>query len=48
MKQETVLSHQRILGRLLAREMTRQELEEAHGGAAAIRTFTLRYPPDRD
>lgn len=38
----------RILGRTLAQEQTVGEFEEAHGGEAAIPTYTLTYPPDRD
>lgn len=38
----------RILARQLAHETTLQRLEEIHGGRAGIRTWTLRYPPDRD
>jgi hypothetical protein len=38
----------RILGRKLALETTLKRLEETHGGRAGIRTWTLRYPPDRD
>ena len=39
MKKQT----ERILGRKLARELTREELEQA-GGAA--NTWTMSYPPD--
>jgi len=34
---------ERILGRKLARELTREELEEVSGGG---HTWTLTYPPD--
>lgn len=34
---------ERILGRKLARELTREELEEVSGSA---NTWTLTYPPD--
>ena len=34
---------ERILGRKLARELTREELESV---SAAARTWTLTYPPD--
>jgi len=34
---------ERILGRKLARELTREELEEVSGG---VHTWTLTYPPD--
>lgn len=37
---------QRILGRKLARELTREELEQAVG--TGPKTWTLRYPPDTD
>ena len=36
----------RILGRVLAKETTTQELEEALG--AARPTFSLSWPPDHD
>jgi hypothetical protein len=36
----------RILGRRLARELTREELGQATGGWFA--TMTLRWPPDID
>lgn len=36
----------RILGRRLARELTREELEQATGGQFATTTF--RWPPDID
>lgn len=35
----------RILGRKLARELTREELEKTNVGGAAS-TWTMRYPPD--
>lgn len=38
----------RILGRRMAREMSREELEQANGGAYAPRTYTLSYPADND
>jgi len=38
----------RILGRQLAVETTMQQLEKMHGGRAGVRTWTLRYPPDKD
>ena len=39
----------RILGRKLAREMTREQLTKATGGAhVGPPTYTLTYPPDRD
>jgi hypothetical protein len=34
---------ERILGRKLARELTRKELEEVGG---AVATWTMSYPPD--
>lgn len=34
---------ERILGRKLARELSREELEQVSGSA---RTWTLTYPPD--
>lgn len=37
----------RILGRRLAQELSREELEKATGGGPYA-TQTLRYPPDRD
>lgn len=37
---------QRILGRKLARELTREELEQATGSGP--KTTTFRYPPDQD
>jgi hypothetical protein len=37
----------RILGRRLAQEVSREELEKATGGGPYA-TQTLRYPPDRD
>ena len=37
---------QRILGRRLARELTRKELEQATGSGP--KTVTFSYPPDRD
>ena len=37
---------QRILGRKLACELTRKELEKVTGSGP--RTYTLTYPPDRD
>lgn len=37
----------RILGRVLAKETTVAELE-ASQGEAAIKTWTLRFPPDHD
>lgn len=36
----------RILGRQLAREVSRQELEAT--GAGPVATQTLRFPPDYD
>lgn len=33
----------RILGRRLAREISREELETANGG---VSTWTMTYPPD--
>jgi hypothetical protein len=36
----------RILGRQLAREISREELAATEGGA--VSTQTLRYPPDYD
>lgn len=42
------MKNKRILGRQLASQTTRKGLEDAHGGRAGIRTFTLRYPPDKD
>ena len=36
----------RILGRQLAREVSREELEAT--GAGPVATMTLRYPPDFD
>jgi hypothetical protein len=36
----------RILGRRLARELTREELEQTTGGA--FPTMTFRWPPDID
>ena len=47
MKKQT--SHNgRILGRRLARELTREELEKAAGSeeSAAVSTWTMTYPPD--
>ena len=38
----------RILGRQLAVETTMQQLEAMHGGRRGVKTWTLRYPPDRD
>jgi len=46
MKKNTRLE-KRILGRKLARELTRRELEEAVGGGGP-KTYTLTYPPDED
>ncbi|HSF40424.1 MAG TPA: hypothetical protein VLT87_11575 [Thermoanaerobaculia bacterium] len=43
-KNETPIG--RILGRKLARELTREELEKATGSGP--KTTTLRYPPDQD
>lgn len=40
-------NQKRILGRQLAQELSREELEQATGGDA-FATQTLRYPPDRD
>jgi hypothetical protein len=37
----------RILGRRLAQELSREELEKTAGGGPYA-TQTLRYPPDRD
>lgn len=37
----------RILGRRLAQELNRAELEQAQGGGPYA-TMTLRYPPDLD
>lgn len=37
----------RILGRRLAQELSREELEKSTGGGPYA-TMTLRYPPDRD
>ena len=34
---------ERILGRKLARELTREELQEASAG---VSTWTMSYPPD--
>jgi len=44
--QETDSEAPRILGRILAKETTVQEIEDALG--AARPTWTLRYPPDHD
>lgn len=38
------VKNDRVLGRRIAREMTREEMENANGGAYA--TWTLRYPAD--
>ncbi|HEX7181030.1 MAG TPA: hypothetical protein VF756_04250 [Thermoanaerobaculia bacterium] len=39
----------RILGRKLAREMTREQVAKATGGVhAGPPTYTMSYPPDRD
>jgi hypothetical protein len=39
----------RILGRVLAQELTVQQFEESHGDElAGGPTWTLTYPPDRD
>lgn len=46
MKKETRLEKRRILGRKLARELTRRELQEAVGSGP--KTYTLTYPPDED
>lgn len=43
-KNETSIG--RILGRKLARELTREELEQATGSGP--KTTTFRYPPDQD
>ena len=37
------IKNARILGRRVAREMTREEMESASGG---VRTWTLTYPAD--
>lgn len=37
----------RLLGRKLARDYAREDLEKATG-ASAYSTMTLRYPPDLD
>lgn len=37
----------RILGRRLAKEMTREEMEKATG-SSVYGTMTAIYPPDRD
>lgn len=36
----------RILGRRLARQMSRNDMDQVNGSLAA--TYTLTYPPDRD
>ncbi len=43
-------NNQRILGRRLAREMSRVEHDKVFGDPSAISclTMTLRYPPDCD
>lgn len=38
--------NKRILGRRLARELSRDGMDQVNGSLSA--TFTLRYPPDRD
>lgn len=43
MKKQKKQTPERILGRKLARELTREELEEAGGSVA---TWTMSYPPD--
>lgn len=42
-KKRQAPERERILGRKLARELTREELEKASG---AFQTWTLTYPPD--
>jgi len=42
-KKRQTPERERILGRKLARELTREELEEVSG---AVQTWTLTYPPD--
>jgi hypothetical protein len=37
----------RILGRRVAQELSREELD-THTGGSLYATQTLRYPPDRD
>lgn len=39
---------ERILGRRLAQELTREEIEKASGGEISAATYTLTYPADRD
>jgi hypothetical protein len=36
----------RILGRRLARQMSRNDMDQVNGSLTA--TYTLTYPPDRD
>lgn len=47
MKQHTT-SKGRILGRRVAREMTREQVASASGANFGPPTYTLTYPPDRD
>jgi hypothetical protein len=42
-KKRQAPERERILGRKLARELTREELEEVSGSVA---TWTMTYPPD--
>jgi len=45
-KKKTADRERRILGRKLARELTREELKQAVG--TGPKTYTLTYPPDTD
>lgn len=49
------MKKKRILGRQVARELEKTELQQAQGGASApvdmenaAKTYTLTYPPDSD
>lgn len=44
-KQDTT---KRILGRQMARELTREEIERVNGSGYTARTFTASYPADND
>lgn len=40
---------QRIFGRRMARELSRNELEKVNGSLASeVQTWTTSYPPDQD
>ncbi len=47
MRKDRTMPRQRILGRCLARELTRDELLQADGGRGTA-TTTLISPPDSD